>query len=209
MPDLPPLSISYARIQSWASAHAPDVHFRPPADPTAISNFTEKSSLTLPEDLHQTLGIADGESRKSAGMIGNWRLLPIAEIQAAWGLLTRLAEKGAFDELKAQTPPYLRNAWWHPAWIPVVGNDEGDFFCLDTDPPESARTGQTLLFFHDRPERPLIAGSLSAWLDRIARDLEAGVYTYDEVEGFDGEAFLWSALEGKHLLDGRGGKLIA
>jgi len=42
----------------------------------------------------------------------------------------------------------------------------------------------------------------------IKKDLAAGVYTFDEVEGFNGEAFLWSALEGKHLLDNRPGKLI-
>jgi hypothetical protein len=35
------------------------------------------------------------------------------------------------------------------------------------------------------------------------------MYTYDEVTGFDGEAFLWSALEGKHLLDNPEGRFIA
>ena len=66
-----------------------------------------------------------------------------------------------------------------------------------------------LLFLHEQPERTLAAGSLGAWLDRINRDLAAGLYTFDDVEGFNGEAFLWSALEGKHLLDNIDGKLVA
>jgi hypothetical protein len=40
------------------------------------------------------------------------------------------------------------------------------------------------------------------------RDLEADQYKYDPENGFNGEAFLWSALEGKHLLDDIDGTLM-
>jgi len=209
MPDLPPLTDSYARLQTWARRNAPGVTFHPPADPTAIDNFTAKSNLTLPDDLQRALLITDGETHTSAGMIGNWRILPIMEIQAAWGLLTKLREKGAFTEMEPETPPYIRHAWWHPAWIPIVESGAGDFFCLDTAPPEPERSGQVLLFLGERPERPLVAGSLRAWFDRIARDLSAGVYTWDEENGFNGEAFMWSSLTHKHLFDDIEGKLVA
>ena len=208
MPDLPTLTTSFNQLQTWARKHAPTVTFRPPADPAVVENFAAKSGLTLPDSLREALRIADGETRASSGMIGNWRLLPLAEIQGAWGLLTQLAEKGAFVGLEPETPPYLRNVWWHPGWIPIVASGSGDFFCLDTAPPEAARTGQVVLFLQGRPERPLIAGGWRAWWDRIARDLESGVYTYHEETGFNGEAFLWSALQGKHLLDGRNGKRV-
>lgn len=209
MPDNPPISKSLAAIKNWSLENAPGVIFRPPASPEAIDNFAEKSGLTIPDELRQMLLIADGETHKSAGMIGNWRLMPISEIQAAWGLLTKLAEKGAFAGQEPDASPYIRQVWWHPAWIPVVSSDTGHYFCVDTDPLDNERTGQVLLFLQDQPERPLIAGSLRAWLDRIAHDLEAEIYTYDKIEGFDGEAFMWSALEGKHLFDNVEGKLIA
>ncbi len=135
-------------------------------------------------------------------------MMPIAEIQASWGFLRQLAAKGAFAELELQPSPYLHSAWWHPGWIPVVSSDTGDYFCVDSDPPEPKRYGQVLLFLHEQPDRPLVAGSLGAWLARIHRDLADGLYTFDKVEGFNGEAFLWSALEGKHLLDNRPGKQI-
>jgi len=208
MPDVSPISESFAVIKNWAQKKAPGVTFRPPASSRAIDNFSEKSGLTVPDDLRQMLLIADGETHKSAGMIGNWRLMPISEIQAAWGLLTKLAEKGAFAGQEPEPSPYIQQAWWHPAWIPVVSSDTGHYFCLDTDPKDIERTGQVLLFLQDHPERPLVAGSLQAWLDRMSRDLESDVYTYDEIEGFDGEAFMWSALEGKHLFDDVEGKLI-
>jgi cell wall assembly regulator SMI1 len=199
---------SFQKILAWISNHTEDINLRPPADPAAILNLTEKSGLSLPEDLHQVLSIADGERRSSAGMIGNWRLMAIAEIQAAWGLLTKLAEKSAFNDQEAQTPVYIRDKWWDESWIPFVTSDSGDYFCLDMNPPETTHIGQVLLFFKDQPDRPLIAGSLSAWFDRIARDLEAGLYIYDGENGFNGEAFMWSALQNKHLFDGIQGKLI-
>lgn len=208
MTECSPISESFAAIKHWALDNAPGVTFRPPAAPGAIDNFAEKSGLTLPDDLRQMLRIADGETQKSAGMIGNWRLMPISEIQAAWGLLTKLAEKGAFSDQEPDASPYIRQTWWHPGWIPVASSDTGHYFCIDTNPPDQERMGQVLLFLQDHPQRPLVAGSLQAWLDRIARDLEAGVYSYDNIEGFDGEAFMWSALEGKHLLDDGDGKLI-
>ncbi len=209
MAELPPLGESFTKIQSWMKKVTPDVSFRPPANPAAIDHFAHKSSLQISQDLRQYLLIADGETRKSAGAIGNWRLMPINEIQAAWGLLASLSQKGAFSEKRLGASPYLRDAWWHPGWIPIVSSDTGHYFCLDSDPPEPQRTGQVLLYLHDRPERPLVAGSLPAWFDRIARDLVQGIYTYDIENGFNYEAFMWSSLEGKHLFDDINGKLVA
>ena len=208
MPELNLISDSLSRIQAWAREYAPDVAFRPPAAPAALENFSQKSGLDLPEDLRRAWLVADGETRKSAGMIGNWRLLPITEIQAAWGLLSRIGEKGGFAGRDPHDSPYLQHTWWHTGWIPVVSSDTGHYFCIDTDPPDTTRAGQILLFLQSRPERPLVAGSLRAWFDRIARDLAAGVYAYDPEDGFNGEGFMWSALEGKHLFDDTGGTLV-
>lgn len=209
MPDYPPVTKSFAKFQVWMIENAPDVSFRPPVNPAGIENFGAKSSLNLPEDLRLILLMSDGETRKSAGAIGNWRLMPIAEIQAAWGWLTQMSAKGAFTELTPQPSPSLQVTWWHPGWVPFVTSDAGGYYCIDTQPTETSRYGQILLFFQDRPERPLVAASLATWLDRVTRDLSGGVYSYDKVTGFNGEAFLWSALEGKHLLDNHEGRLIA
>jgi len=76
MPEYSPLTESYAKIQNWARAHAPSITFRPPAKPADIDNFAAKSGLVIPEDLRQALLVADGETPTSAGMIGNWRILP-------------------------------------------------------------------------------------------------------------------------------------
>lgn len=208
MNQIPPITTIFAQIRTWMQHHAPDVTFRPPTKPNAIDNFQYLSGLPVPVSLRQLLLVADGETGKSAGMIGNWRLMSITEIQAAWGLLNQLNKKGAFADRKPKPSPYFRIIWWSSAWIPVVTSDQGDYFCLDTDPPDPSRHGQVLLFLQNRPERPLIAGSLDSWLDRIMRDLDDGQYKYDPDNGFNGEAFLWSALEGKHLLDDIDGTLM-
>jgi cell wall assembly regulator SMI1 len=142
-------------------------------------------------------------------MVGNWRLMSIQEIQAAWGWLTALAAKGAFDERHPLPSPYLHHTWWHPAWVPIASSDTGDYICLDTDPPEAQRTGQLLLFLQDQAERYLVAANLTAWLAQIKEDLDAGLYIYDEENGFNCEALMWSALEGKHHFDQIPGKIIA
>lgn len=208
MPLNPLVTESLTKLQAWMADNAPGVAFRPPANPAAIDNFATISGLRLPDDLRQMLLLTDGETRKSAGAIGNWRLMPIAEIQAAWGLLSQMAVKGAFAGLVPEPSPYLRPDWWHPAWVPMVSSDSGNFICIDTNPPETKRYGQVLLFLQDRPARPLVAANLSAWLDRILRDLANGIYSFDNEEGFNGEAFFWSSLEGKHLLDDVEGKLM-
>ncbi|MFW5714484.1 MAG: SMI1/KNR4 family protein [Brevefilum sp.] len=209
MADLLPITESLAKLQAWANDNAPEITFNSSADPDALENYSEKSGIILPEDLRRAWLVANGETRKSAGMIGNWRLMPIAEIQAAWGLLTKIDEKGGFAGKEPTSSPYLRHTWWHASWIPVVASDTGYYFCIATSPPEIERAGQILLFLQDRPERPLIAGSLQAWFDRILHDLETGLYTFDPKDGFNGEAFMWSALEGKHLFDGKEKTIIS
>ncbi len=195
-------------IKSWAKQNAPGVKFKQPANSQAIEHFTRLSGLQFPVELRKLLENMDGETIKSAGMIGNWRLMPIYEIQAAWGLLKVLSEKGAYNELTPQPSPYLKSFWWYQSWLPFVCNDSGDYICLDCAPPEPKRFGQVLLYLHDQPERPLIASGLSAWFDRIARDLRAGVYEFNMNDGFNSEAFMWSALEEKHIFGNTAGKRI-
>lgn len=204
------IKTTFKKLISWMTENVPDVQFNPPASAGAIQNLAEKSGLTLPEGLAAYLSLADGEKRKSAGAIGNWRLMPVLEIQGQWGLMAKLAQKGAFDARPQQTEqsPYIKNDVWNPLWIPIAASDTGHYFCLDTDPPRPERFGQVLLYLADDPRRYLVAGSLADWFDRITRDLEAGLYTYDPIEGFNGEAFMWSALEGKHYFDDIPGHLI-
>jgi len=202
------VSKHFARLKSWANSYAPDVTFRAPVSPTAIVNFSEKSGRAFPEELRQLLLEADGETRKSAGMIGNWRLMPLTEIQAAWGLLKNLSEKGAFADSVPKPSPYVQQVWWHQGWIPFVSSDTGNYFCIDTAPPEPQHNGQVLLFLQDNPQRFLVAGSLCCWMEQIVEDLETGLYHYDSINGFNGEAFMWSALEGKHIFDPFEGKLV-
>ncbi len=209
MTDQPQLTTPLSQFISWMRIHVPEVKFRPPATEAAIANFINKSGLDMPDDLRQTLLMIDGEGHSSVGAIGNWRIMSISEIQAAWGWLTQLAEKGAFEGRTPKPSPYIQNVWWHAGWIPIVSSDTGDYFCIDTDPSEPSRQGQVLLFLQNQPVRYLIGGSITTWFERIVQDLEAGIYDYDPEMGFSNEAFMWSALEGKHHFDNIEGTLVA
>ena len=95
----------FADFQTWMKEHVPDVKFRPPVEVAALDHFSDLSGVEMPQMLRELLLIADGETRTSAGAIGNWRMLPVNEIQAAWGLLTKLADKGAFSDQEPKASP--------------------------------------------------------------------------------------------------------
>jgi cell wall assembly regulator SMI1 len=206
---------AFERIRDWSRKNVPDLRFNPPADPEALAQLREALPLPIPQDLQTYLRLSDGERWNSSGVIGNWRLMSIEEILRQWKFMQGLIAQGAFDKNigAADDSPYIKNYWWNPAWIPVVTSGNGHFFCLDTDPPEPDRFGQVLLFLHDDPARYLVASSLGAWFERIARDLESGLYFHgvDEGDGtplFNNEAFMWSSLEGKHIYDDIPGRRI-
>ncbi len=186
-------------IKAWASEHAPEVAFNPPAAPDEMAALKTQTRLEPPEDLWDYLQEANGERWNSSGVIGNWRLLEIKFILDKWSKMAKLARDGIFgaNEGEAEVLPAIKNYWWNPNWLPIVTSGSGHFFCLDTDPGEEGQPGQVILFLHDDPERFLVAESLSDWFARIAIDLQRGLYTFDTKEGFNSEALLWSALEGR------------
>ncbi len=205
------LAKAFETIKQWSEKNLPDAAFNPPATREEINWLAENIEPRLPDDLVTFLQIANGERWNSAGVIGNWRLLEIKFIQDEWGFMAKMAQDGSFGQNTgdADPSPYIKNYWWNPQWIPIVTSGSGHFFCLDTDPPEPDRFGQVILFLHDDESRYLVASSLTAWFERIARDLESGLYKFDPDEGqLNGEAFMWSSLEGKHLYSSIPGRRI-
>jgi cell wall assembly regulator SMI1 len=190
---------SWARIEAWLGKHAPSLLAQLPegAKETALAKAEKAMGLSFPTGLRESWLRHDGNGL-GAGLIGNWSLLSVQHAMKEHALMTKLVKDGTFDGAEANPHPHITQAWWSPAWIPVVSSGSGHLYCVDTAPPPGGTPGQVILFFHDDGKRLRVATSFAAWLARIADDLEGGVYRWSaKNEAFNRHAFLASSLEGQ------------
>ena len=114
--------------------------------------------------------------------------------------MVRSTPYGVFDANVKATNQRVRPVWWSDKWIPFVSSGSGHLIVCDLDPVDARRSGQVVLFLHDDEKRFVLADSIEAWLDAVARDLAAGVYgVANDAFVKNGEAFMPSALEGRDL----------
>ncbi len=80
------------------------------------------------------------------------------------------------------------NYWWNPKWIPITYDGAGNQDCLDLDPDINGNYGQIITLWHDCDDRELVAVNFRSWLEKIAEDLESGVYIYNQKYNYLEEA---------------------
>jgi cell wall assembly regulator SMI1 len=187
---------AWDRIEAWLKAHARDVRksLRPPAKPPAVHKVEATIGVRLPPDFVASVGRHNGQSDEAeSGLFPHtddvfgpepaWRLLPLSEIAAVWGQLKGLYDAGEYAGQATDPSPGVRADRWCPGWVPVADNGGGDHLCLDTTPGEGGRVGQIVVFRHDSPSRPLLAGSFEELLTRLADGVESGRYIFEADEG--------------------------
>lgn len=85
----------WTRYEAWLTAHAPAVlgKLNGPARAEDIAAFERELGWRLPDDLHASLAIHDGEDRLGLGAIAGMQLNSIAELARDWRAMeeTRLA----------------------------------------------------------------------------------------------------------------------
>ncbi len=64
----------------------------------------------------------------------------------------------------------------------------GNQDCLDLDPDINGNYGQIITLWHDCDDRELVAVNFRSWLEKIAEDLESGVYIYNQKYNYLEEA---------------------
>ncbi len=77
-----------------------------------------------------------------------------------------------------------RPQWWSARWIPFLTNGAGDLTCVDTDGSFTGAEGQILEFWHDSPDRFVVAPDLDTWLAHFVSSLERGEWTLEESGNF-------------------------
>jgi cell wall assembly regulator SMI1 len=188
---------AWQRIVAWLEQHAPALasRLRGPARAADIAKAERRLGLVLPRDLRESFACHDGDGE--SGVIGGWYLMSLDHCCREAKLMRRLVDEGAFAGATAAPHARITSEWWSKRWVPIVSSGSGHSLCVDLAPQPGGHVGQVILFFHDDEKRLLVAESVADWLSTIALDLERGVYAYDLEDSFDGQAFLWSSLEGK------------
>lgn len=159
-------------IESWndiasgllACAEAQRVPLRPAATADSLSALEARLGLRLPEELSKLLGWHDGQDQRAAPLFGDMAFMAAQQIALDAAVLGDLAAAGNFDGRRTAPEPGIKAGWWNPRWIPFAVNASGDHLCLDMDPAPGGAPGQVIAFYHDLPDRELLASGLIEWL---------------------------------------------
>jgi cell wall assembly regulator SMI1 len=186
----------WGRIEAWLAANAPMVRksLRPAVKGGALDKLQAELGFTLPADFASSVGLHDGQKADAEhglfpladdvlGPMPSCRLLSLTEIGRAWAMMKGLHDTGEFAGRKSEPARGVRDDWWNPGWVPIADNGGGDYFCLDLAPGKSGTSGQIVVCYHDMNDRPRLARSYAAWLEKLAEGFASGKYVLDEDEG--------------------------
>jgi len=175
----------WKRIEDWLSRNAPEIlaDLQAPAAPPDIQNTERAVGRQLPDEMAASYRIHNGSRGGASPLMGEWRLLPLDQIEARWRELKAFNENPketedefGDEEFETQTDPRIQEGWWRNEWIPVASNSSGDFLCVDLEPAAGGNLGQIISYLHADGTRKRVADSFGKWLSQFAEDLERGLF---------------------------------
>lgn len=185
-PNLPFMSLPalWQRFEAWLQQHTPELaeELNEGAMPYEIAEAEEELGFELASELKTSLLIHNGGAVAN-GLIGNWDLLSLEEMLEAYWHMESEREDGNFGPNETTPNGRVKPFWWHRYWMPIVGDTDGNYLCVDHDPERGqGHFGQVILFLADDHERRAIAPGVVSWLKGICEGLEAGLFVYHRDE---------------------------
>lgn len=104
-------------------------------------------------------------------MFEPWTLLHLDAIPDAWRQLEEWNQTVEGERFTTEGP--VNAVYLDDAWIPIAYDGGGNHLCLDTAPAEGGQNGQVVVFVHDDSVREVLAPSLAAWMEALARALDS------------------------------------
>lgn len=161
------MEAAWARLQRWLAQHAPPA--KGPLGPgvgDALAFAPGDPAASGP--LAPLLRLADGQpGGRGLGLFDCQSLLSAAEARQHKQMMDDLARSEGWDL-----------NWWDPAWFPFAEDGAGQLLVVHQ------HSGAVIEFNHDDDARPVLAPSLTAYVDGIADRLERGALRYDPRFGF-------------------------
>lgn len=161
-----PLAQTLARLEKWLAQHRPRYRraLLPGARRPELAALERALGVPLPDELRALLAWHNGQGGEFVGTF-----------EESWLLMDSAAIAATKQELEADRAA----TGWQRAWIPFLDNDQGDFLYLDT-----RRSGTPVRSFGlGQKKHPVVAPSLSAWLNDFVTAVERGDYREDPERG--------------------------
>jgi cell wall assembly regulator SMI1 len=163
--DADKMTVLLARLDQWLNAERERFQqaLRPGATAAECDALASDLGKPLPEELRALLMWHNGQTPDVPGAFEqSWMLLSTEEIAEAKKELDEHPHEG-----------------WQKDWLPFLGDDNGDYRCLNLGSPGCP----VLECWRGRADHPVIAPSLSAWLESFVAALERGAYVEDPERG--------------------------
>ena len=159
------VTVLLARLDQWLNTYREGFQqaLRPGATAAECDALAAALGRPLPEELRALLMWHNGQNPDVPGAF-----------EQSWILMSTDEIAEAKKELDAQP-----HEGWQTNWVPFLDDDNGDYRCLDL-----GSTGSPVReCWRGRAEHPVVAPSLSAWLEAFVTALERGAYTEDSERG--------------------------
>jgi cell wall assembly regulator SMI1 len=163
--DADKMTVLLARLDQWLNTKRERFQqaLRPGATAAECDALAAEVGRPLPEELRTLLMWHNGQTPDVPGAFEqSWMLLSTEEIAEAKKELDEHPHEG-----------------WQKDWLPFLGDDSGDYLCLDLGSPSCP----VRECWRGRADHPVIAPSLSAWLEAFVAALERGAYVEDPERG--------------------------
>jgi cell wall assembly regulator SMI1 len=159
------MPVLLARLDQWLNTERERFQqaLQPGATAAECDALAAKLGRPLPEELRALLMWHNGQTPDVPGAFEqSWMLLSTDEIAEAKKELDEHPHEG-----------------WQKDWLPFLGDDNGNYRCLHLGSPGCP----VLECWRGRADHPVIAPSLSAWLEAFVTALEHGAYLEDPERG--------------------------
>jgi cell wall assembly regulator SMI1 len=154
-----------ARTDKWLKKHRPNYYqaLAPGMSADEAQAMEKALGKPLPKELRTWLSWHNGQGDEIVGsFVESFNLMSASQII------------DAKKELDGGPP-----AGWKKSWLPFLDDDAGDYVCMCPD-KGSAPVREV---WQGQDECPVVAASLTAWVEDFVTALEAGKFVEDEERG--------------------------
>ena len=141
----------------------------------------EKLGLTLPSDFKVFYQTYNGQDDCADYLFDFFSLCTLEKIAYCWEALK--VNEADFLKIEADSDDGIQNIWGCSKWMPFAASADGHFLCMDFSPAKNGTYGQVITFWYNSPERELIALSFKDFIVEYTKNIQNGVYVYQQEDG--------------------------
>jgi cell wall assembly regulator SMI1 len=155
------IPVLWKRLEKVLRKAAPELEkrLRKPATEEELTEVERLIGLTLPDDFKASYLIHNGQRDdvEEAFVPEDWLgepyyLMPLPEVSGEWKSWKGLVDVDEFKGRECSPGEGIRPDWWHPGWVPFIGNGAGDSLCMDLAPAAAGKKGQVIQMSHESGE---------------------------------------------------------